>query len=132
MSMDLSDNGTKPLHDGHQAAEDTSAARLRKVSEYESTALARRNPLKAVLGTVNSDLMRMALQLGASINRSLAHHPETIAGVLPSIETHLKVARQIDRLAQLELKSRAAPGAAVHGAVRPARSDFPSSEDSGI
>ncbi len=132
MQNDLMENGEKPRHGERPIDEETSAARMQKVREYELKALSRKNSLKAVLGTVNSDLMRIALQLGESIARSLAHNPETMTGVLPSIETQLRLTRQIDRLAQLEMKSRATAKSAGNQPAGAARVEATSSEVSRV
>ncbi len=84
--------------------------RLKRVQDYQSQALAKTNALEANLGSVNSGLMGISLQLDHAIRKTLDASPDMIERVqklLPTIETHLKVARQIDRFTQLELQMSA-------------------------
>ena len=86
-------------------------ARLRRVSDYLTSSLAKADPLEANIGSINSGLMRLALSLDDIIERAVGAGPQTVEGlenVMPAIDTHLRVTRQVDRFAQLELRSHEA------------------------
>jgi hypothetical protein len=88
------------------------------------------------LGSVNSGLMRIGLWLDDTIGRAMSDGSPTLERmhrVLPAIETYLRVMRQVDRFAQLELRAAAAgePRGDERGAEpvgqrrRTATGDFP-------
>ena len=52
--------------------------------------------------------MRVALWLDETIEQAIESGPRTVErlqGLLPAIDTHLRVTRQIDRFAQTELRA---------------------------
>jgi len=81
--------------------------RLRRVLEYQTAVLQKEDHFEAVLGTVNAGLMAVTIQMDEFIEGALAASPKTVERVqklLPSIQTYLQATRQIDRLAQAELR----------------------------
>jgi len=81
--------------------------RLRRVLDYQADVLKKENHLEAVLGTVNAGLMGVTIQMDEFIEQALGAKPKTIDRVqklLPSIQVYLQATRQIDRLAQVELR----------------------------
>ena len=85
-------------------------ARLDRILDYQTSALSKDDPLQANLGSVNSGLMTIAVQFDAFIGQVLAGGPATIERMqklLPLLDAHLRVTRQIDRYAQIELKATA-------------------------
>ena len=83
-------------------------ARLKVVNEYLSKSLAKRDPLEANLGSVNSGLIRVAVQLDETLRKAIESGPRTLEfmhQLEPSIELALKLARQIGRFADVELRA---------------------------
>ena len=81
--------------------------RLRRILDYQAAVLEKKDHLEAVLGTVNAGLMGVTIQMDEFIEGALAASPKTVERVqklLPSIQTYLQATRQIDRLAQAELR----------------------------
>ena len=94
-----------------EADADRHDARLRRVHEYLASSLAKEDALEANLGSINSGLMRMALGLDEAIEAFMESGPRTVdrlQRMLPALETHLRVTRQVDRFAQLEVRSHQA------------------------
>ena len=84
--------------------------RLQRVLDYQAHALANTNVVESNLASVNSGLLRMALWLEDTIKQAMAITPVTVERmqlVYKAIDTHLRVARQIDRFAQVELRAAA-------------------------
>ncbi|MBC8875701.1 MAG: hypothetical protein H8E44_40255 [Planctomycetes bacterium] len=85
--------------------------RLRRILDYQAAVLQKKDHLEAVLGTVNAGLMGVTIQMDEFIEGALAASPKTaerVQKLLPSIQTYLQATRQIDRLAQVELRVAAA------------------------
>lgn len=81
--------------------------RLKRVLDYQEDVLKRKNHLEAVLGTVNAGLMNIAIHLDEVIELSLSTNAKTIDNVqklLPAMQVYLQTTRQIDRLAQVDLR----------------------------
>jgi hypothetical protein len=88
------------------------ARRLERVDAYLEKVLAKKNSLQANLGSINSGLMRIAVHMDEVINENLALGPaslDQIQRLAPTIETYLRVARQVDRFAQLETRAGQSP-----------------------
>lgn len=83
-------------------------ARLSRVLDYQASSLQKDDPLEANLGSINSGLMRVALWLDETIEQAMESGPpnvERLSRILPAIDTHLRVTRQVDRFAQIELRA---------------------------
>ena len=83
-------------------------ARLGRVHDYLTNSLKKKDALEANLGSVNSGLIRVALWLDETIAKTIESGPhsiEHVESVQPAIDTHLRVARQVDRLAQIEIRA---------------------------
>ena len=93
-----------------EAAQPTNShdARLSRVLDYQASSLQKDDPLEANLGSINSGLMRVALWLDETIEQAMESGPpnvERLSRILPAIDTHLRVTRQVDRFAQIELRA---------------------------
>lgn len=110
-------------------------ARLSRVLDYLAHSLAKHDPLEANLGSINSGLMRMALWLDESVEQAMASGPpdvERLSRVLPAIDTHLRVTRQVDRFTQIVLRAvEARKPQHTDRARDPLRRDGPGSPGSG-
>ncbi len=76
--------------------------------DYQTKSLEKTDALEANLGSINSGLMRIAVSLDETIEQAIESGPRTLERVqriLPAIETHLRVARQIDRFAQIDVRA---------------------------
>lgn len=105
------DNAPQQTQSGHSPKRPRSS-RLQRIDEYRQEALAQPDALRANLGALNSDLMRMAYRLNRATNRALAHTSDLLQEfntVGPAVAACLQVARQVDRLAQLELRLQGPP-----------------------
>ena len=83
-------------------------ARLSRVLDYQASSLQKDDPLEANLGSINSGLMRLALWLDETIEQAMESGPpnvERLSRILPAIDTHLRVTRQVDRFANIELRA---------------------------
>jgi hypothetical protein len=82
--------------------------RFRRVLDYQVASLAKPDPLQAVLGSLNCGVMHYAMRLEEIIDLVMASGPRTVEGlqkILPAIDTHLRATRQVERLAQFELRA---------------------------
>jgi hypothetical protein len=98
---------------GAPPGEPCRSQRLKRIRDYRQEALGNPDALQANLGAINSDLMRIAYRLMRATDRALGQCPqplEDFPSLLPAIETCSQLARQIDRLAQLDARLRAAQG----------------------
>lgn len=87
----------------------TTAVRLQRVADYQSDAAALPDPLRANLGLMNAGLMRIGQAIDEAVDQALRDGPTTIEQLdrlRPTIEMYLRITRQVDRFAQLELKTR--------------------------
>ena len=117
-------------------------ARLSRVLDYQASSLQKGDPLEANLGSINSGLMCVALWLEETIEQAMGSGPrnvERLSRILPAIETHLRVTRQVDRFANIELRAAEArqpkPSHSHAAALRldaPARPGIDPSEDSEV
>ena len=100
-TSELAVQDTGQLADRHDA-------RLSRVLDYQTSSLQKEDALEANLGSINSGLMRVALWLDETIEQAMGSGPpnvERLARILPTIDTHLRVTRQVDRFAQIELRA---------------------------
>jgi hypothetical protein len=82
--------------------------RLQRILDYAAQALAKSNVLESNLASINSGLLKMALWLEQTIEEATTRTPitpERMQRVYQAIDTHLRVARQIDRFSQIELRA---------------------------
>ncbi len=89
------------------ATPDLSKLRLEKIREYLVDSLQQTDTLQANLGATSSDLMLMGYRLKEAIEIAFADASNPIGRfeqLMPAVEGYLKVTRQIDRLAQLDLR----------------------------
>jgi hypothetical protein len=84
--------------------------RRRRIADYLTEALRQDNSLRANLGAVNCDLMHLAYDLKQAIAEALGVDPALghFQGLLPAIDYWLRVSKQVERLAQLDLQFDAA------------------------
>lgn len=92
----------------HQAAEATAVTlvelREQRTLDYLEHALSVDDPLSANVGAVSADLMFFAAQMRRIIAPALEKlpaEPSALAHLVPAVESHGRVARQIERLAAL-------------------------------
>jgi len=91
---------------------DRHEARLRRVLDYQANSIAKEDALEANLGSLNSGLMRMSLWLDEAIEQAMESGPtnvERLEQILPAIDTQLRVMRQVDRFAQIEMRANQTP-----------------------
>lgn len=103
----LDQSGERAVAEAAQAA-NSRGARLKRVLDYRASSLQKDDPLEANLGSINSGLMRVALWLDETIEQAMQSGPpnvERLSRILPAIETHLRLTRQVDRFAQIELRA---------------------------
>lgn len=84
---------------------------LARLNDYLFESLANEDALAANLGSINTSLIRCSLWLGESIAAAMSSGPadvDRVKGMMQAIETQLRVTRQVDRFAQLEMKAKAA------------------------
>jgi hypothetical protein len=83
-------------------------ARLSRMLDHLASSLEKEPPLEASLGAFNAGLMRMALRLEELIVAAMESGPldmERFQEIKPAIETHLRLLRQMDRFANIELRA---------------------------
>lgn len=103
----LAQSGERAVAETAQAA-NSHDARLSRVLDHQANSLEKDDPLEANLGSINSGLMRVALWLDETIEQAMESGPpnvERLSRILPAIDTHLRVTRQVDRFAQIELRA---------------------------
>ena len=85
--------------------------RLQRILDYVKEASEKRDALDATLGAVNGDLLLIARRLKQELDDFLHRPSESAEELLLAqsvFDQHLRVAKQIDRFAQLDIKLRAA------------------------
>jgi len=117
VGIDATETTSAKQPDATLNVEMLTAMRLAKVQEHLRESLGKADALEANLGAVSSDLMLMACRLKEAIEdalgkKSLDHFDKLV----PAIDAYLRVARQIDRLANLDRRLTA-----VHGTVAPSK-----------
>ena len=104
---------------GHGVDEEFQEQRRQRVQQYHVKALAKEDPLRAMLGSLNAGLMEITVALDHGISETLATRPQTLDRIMQrgsAIELLVKLTRQIDRFAQMELRPA---GKAQSGTVSP-------------
>jgi hypothetical protein len=82
-------------------------ARQQRLEEFEMAGLDKPDHLEALLVCGTADLIDIAFMVGAVVKGSLAAAPataDTVQNIEPALNDLLRVTRQIDRFAQLELR----------------------------
>ena len=105
------------------AVPDLAAVRLARIHDYQREGLAKGDALEANLAAISGDLMLMAFRLNQGIELATgatAIPVERMGKLLGAIDMSLKVARQIDRFAQLDHRLTLARQAAVSSQTAPA------------
>ena len=103
---DVKPSDLNTAHTGLRASQ-YQEARLDRVLDYQVEVLKKEDNLAAALGTVNAGLMVVTIQMEEFIRRAFAGNPKRIDRVqklLPCVQTYLQATRQVDRLAQVELR----------------------------
>ncbi|HEV3343907.1 MAG TPA: hypothetical protein VG125_26270 [Pirellulales bacterium] len=96
-------------------------SRLDRIAAYRAASLVKRNPLHASVGSTNAGLMCINAYLEDTLVQALAagpSSPEHLQKLQPTIDTYLRVTRQIDRFTQLELKGKSRRSSSLDGAHR--------------
>ena len=78
--------------------------RLQKIEQYQRDSLANSDAEQASLAAANAGLMRMGLQLEEAVVALLSKHSkslEWLERIQPTVELHLKLMRQVDRVSRL-------------------------------
>ena len=89
----------------HLSLVDSRTAQLSRALDYQAAALAAKDPFDACLGGATAGLIRTAIGLQEALEDAMAHGPNTldrIARLLPTIDAHLRVVREIERLTKVE------------------------------
>ena len=81
--------------------------RLMNALEYQAEALSRESKRDACLGALNAGLARMAIRLEHAIEEAFDAEPltlERVSKISPALNDHQRLARQIERFAQFEMR----------------------------
>jgi hypothetical protein len=84
--------------------------RRQRIDAYEDRALAAPDDLQSNVASLNCGLFRIGHWLEETIDEAISAGPTTperTALVFKTIDTHLRVARQIDRFAEIERRTEA-------------------------
>jgi hypothetical protein len=91
-----------------EQANELQQERRRRIHEYHGQVLRGENPLSASLGSFNAELMEIAAALGEALIDARPTGSGDVEGIMQhraAVELYLKLTRQIDRFAQLELRA---------------------------
>lgn len=86
---------------------DRQEARRSRVSDYQAASLNKEDPFEANIGSLNSGMMDIALRLEGIVGElfdSGARSTTVLQDIVPAIDMQLRVARQVERYSQLELR----------------------------
>ena len=111
--------GEAPVAD-EQPSSENYQLRQQRVLDYQNAAMAITNVLVSNLASINSGLFQIALRLEETIENAMARTPvpvERMQRVYQAIDAHLRVSRQIDRFAQVELRAADPRRLGVHKKV---------------
>jgi hypothetical protein len=112
-------------------AADDSDARMTKLRHYVAQALATIDPLEAHLGLVNTDLLMLAYAMKAKILESMdvsSAAVDVTDQTTRAVDQYLRVSKQIERYAQLEIKLRNSRQQDVHNLRKAAHDPLGGSE----
>ena len=93
---------------GHDGRRELQKRRRRRAEEYHGRVLSEPDPLKATLGSINAEMMQMCIALDEAIHQRLFAGPPTLERIMrhaAAMELQLKLSRQVERFAQLELRA---------------------------
>lgn len=103
---------TEAAPDESSAPEITEAAtREQRIADYVTQSLEVSDPFEANVGVVNADLMMFANCYRQVLGEALKQPPEDLAGlaeITPSVDSYLRLVKQMDRVSQLAMKLKAA------------------------
>lgn len=86
-------------------ADQLGALREQRIDDYLRLVLNMHDPLRANLGAIKADMMTFAHHMRRIIVpalETLAPEPGALGKVVPAVESHTRVARQVERLTALE------------------------------
>lgn len=109
---------THPVEDGN--GDHDPGDREAKIREYVMQSLRITDALRANVGLINSDLMSTAAALQQAVQAAMVGGPlslEQLAEIEPALNILLRVVRQVDRFAQLEMRARKSEGGPCLAAV---------------
>lgn len=90
---------------------DSTVAREQRIADYVTQSLEVGDPFEANVGVVNADLMLFALRYRQVLGEALEQPPENLAElaeVMPSVDSYVRLVKQVDRISQLAMKLKAA------------------------
>lgn len=93
---------------------DVPAAREQRIADYLTQSLEVGDPFEANVGMVNADLMFLVHRYQQALGGALEEPPEDLAElaeITPSVDSYLRLVKQMDRISQLAMKLKAANGA---------------------
>lgn len=96
-------------HAGVASADPLTDLRVQRVLDYAQVALHMDDPLQANIGSLNADLMMFAHHMQRMIKPALEKlpaNPGALANVVPVVESHTRVTRQVERLTTLSHRLR--------------------------
>jgi hypothetical protein len=83
--------------------------RRKRIQDFRSSALAEEDHLRANIGVLNADFLEMALYIKEEWDKSVGQPANAHAALVQRrvlVDDYLRLARQFDRYAQLEIKLR--------------------------
>jgi hypothetical protein len=90
---------------------DATAEREQRIADYVTQSLEVGDPFEANVGVVNADLMLLALRYRQVLGEALEQPPENLAElaeIMPSVDSYVRLVKQVDRISQLAMKLKAA------------------------
>jgi hypothetical protein len=98
---------SSPTPDQPGLPDELAMRRLKRIAEYKLQALAKRNPLRSILGSLNAGLCEVAVGMESLVKQALpaaATSPQREERLQKSITQLVKLNRQIDRYSDKELR----------------------------
>jgi hypothetical protein len=91
----------------------------KKIVQYRQQSLEQTDPFRAALGGASGTLMGVLHRYHGTLDRGMGPEPspDRLRKLRPDVEVFLKLARQIDRFAQLELRHFRSPAAASANSI---------------
>ena len=97
--------------EGNAADIPEAVAREQRIADYVTQSLGVSDPFEANVGVVNADLMMFALRYRQVLSEALEQPPESLAElaeIMPSVDSYVRLVKQMDRVSQLAMKLKAA------------------------